>query len=146
MLAKREERAMAFKIRRVDYFYATVKDQPGEAYKVLSLLANLGINLLAITAVPFGPMNTQLTIFPEDTGQLRSEAQKAGLKLDGPQPALLVQGDDKLGALAEVHMKLYEANVNIYASSGVSDGKGSYGYIIYVRPDDYEKAVAALNV
>jgi hypothetical protein len=137
---------MAFEIRRVEYFYTTVKDQPGEAYKVLSLLASLGINLLAVTAVPFGPMNTQLTIFPEDAGRLRIEAQKAGLTLEGPQPALLVQGDDKLGALVEVHMKLFEADVNIYASSGVSDGKGSYGYIIYVRPDDYEKAVTALKV
>jgi hypothetical protein len=137
---------MAFEIRRVDYFYATVKDKPGEAYKLLALLTSLGINLLAITAVPFGPMNTQLTIFPEDTGKLRSVAEKSGLKLDGPQPALLVQGDDKLGSLAEVHMKLYEANVNVYASSGVADGKGSYGYVIYVRPDDYEKAVAALKV
>jgi len=137
---------MAFEIRRVEYFYTTVKDQPGEAYKVLSLLAGLGINLLAVTAVPFGAMNTQLTIFPEDAGRLRIEAQKSGLKLEGPQPALLVQGDDKLGALAEVHMKLFEADVNIYASSGVSDGKGSYGYIIYVRPDDYAKAVAALKV
>jgi hypothetical protein len=137
---------MAFNIRRVDYFYSTIKDQPGEAYKVLSLLASLGINLVAVTAVPFGPMNTQLTIFPEDTAQLRNEAQKAGLKLEGPQPALLVQGDDELGALAEVHSRLYANSVNIYASSGVADGKGHFGYIIYVRPDDYEKAVAALNV
>lgn len=137
---------MAFHIRRVDYFYTTVKDQPGEAYKILSLLASLGINLLAITAVPFGPMNTQLTIFPEDSGQLRNLAERSGLKLEGPQPAILVQGDDRMGALAEVHSKLYEADVNIYASSGVSDGKGSYGYIIYVRPDDYDRAVAALNL
>lgn len=137
---------MAFNIRRVDYFYTTVKDQPGEAYKVLSLLASLGINLVAVTAVPFGPMNTQLTIFPDDTAQLRNEAPKSGLKLEGPQPALLVQGDDKLGALAEVHSRLYANSVNIYASSGVTDGKGHYGYIIYVRPEDYGKAVAALNV
>jgi hypothetical protein len=137
---------MAFHIRRVDYFYTTVKDAPGEAYKILSLLASLGINLLAITAVPFGPMNTQLTIFPEDSGQLRNQAEKSGLKLEGPQPAILVQGDDRMGALAEVHSRLYEADVNIYASSGVSDGKGSYGYIIYVRPDEYDRAVAALNL
>lgn len=137
---------MAFNIRRIDYFYTTVKDQPGEAYKVLSLLASLGINLVAVTAVPFGPMNTQLTIFPDDTAQLRNQAQKSGLKLEGPLPALLVQGDDKLGALADVHSRLYAANVNIYASSGVADGKGHYGYIIYVRPSDYEKAVAALDV
>jgi predicted amino acid-binding ACT domain protein len=137
---------MAFNIRRVDYFYTTVKDQPGEAYKVLTQLASLGINLLAITAVPFGPMNTQLTIFPEDSGQLRNQAEKSGLKLEGPQPAVLVQGDDELGALADLHMKLYEANVNVYASSGVAGGKGSYGYIIYVRPDDYDRALAALNL
>ena len=137
---------MAFKIRRVDYFYTTVKDEPGQAYEVLSRLASLGINLVAVTAVPFGPMNTQLTIFPEDTAQLRNAAQKSGLKLEGPQAALLVQGDDELGALSEVHSKLYAANVNIYASSGVADGKGHFGYIIYVRPDDYEKAVTALNV
>jgi hypothetical protein len=137
---------MAFNIRRVDYFYTTVKDQPGEAYKVLAQLASRGIKLLAITAVPFGPMNTQLTIFPEDSGQLRNQAERSGLKLEGPQPAILVQGDDKLGALVELHMKLYEANVNIYASSGVADGKGSYGYVIYVRPDDYERALAALNL
>ena len=29
---------MAFTIRRVDYFYTTVKDQPGEAYSLLTLL------------------------------------------------------------------------------------------------------------
>ena len=137
---------MAYKIRRVDYFYTTLKDEPGEGYRLLSLLAKLDINLLAFTAVPFGPMNTQLTIFPEDTAKLVNEARKAGLKLDGPQAALLVQGDDKLGALAEVHMKLYEANVNVFASSGVADGKGSYGYVIYVRPDEYNRAVSALNL
>lgn len=137
---------MAFKIRRVDYFYTTVKDQPGEAYKLLSLLASMRVSLLAFTAVPFGPKNTQLTVFPEDAGKLRSEAQKSGLKLEGPQAALLVQGDDELGALAEVHMKLYDADVNVFASSGVADGKGSYGYVIYVKPDDYERAVAALKV
>ena len=137
---------MGLSIRRVEYFYATVKDQPGEAYKLLALLAGLGINLLAFTAVPFGPMNTQLTIFPDDSGRLRSEAEKSGLKLEGPQPAFLVQGDDELGAVAEVHMKLYQANVNVFASSGVADGQGGYGYVIYVRPDDYERAVAALKV
>jgi len=40
---------------------------------------------------------------------------------------------------------LYEANVNVYASSGVADGRGSYRYVIYVKPDDYERAVAALE-
>jgi hypothetical protein len=137
---------MAFKIRRVQYFYTTVQDQPGEGYKLLSLLADLGINLLAFTAIPVGPLRTQLTLFPEDTGKMESEAKRSGLVLDGPHGALLVQGDDELGALATVHERLYEANVNVYASSAVTDGKGNYGYILYVRPEEYERAATALEV
>jgi hypothetical protein len=137
---------MAFKIRRVDYFYTTVKDQPGEGYRLLSQLADQGVNLLALTAVPIGPLHTQLTIFPEDKRTLEAAAAKAGLPLDGPHPAFLVQGDDKLGALASIHERLYEEDVNVYASSGVTDGRGSYGYVLYVRPDKYETAAKALGV
>lgn len=137
---------MAFNIRRADYFYAAVEDTPGAAYKLLSQLAELGINLLAFTAVPVGPMRTQLTLFPADTGKFKSAASNAKLELDGPHRALLAQGDDELGALADIHERLYEAGVNVYASSGVTDGKGSYGYVIYVRPEEYEQAVSALAV
>ena len=133
-------------VRRAAYFQATVRDQPGEAYKLLSQFVDLGINLLAFTAVPAGPSSTQLTIFPEDSEMLLNIAKQAGLGLDGPNSALLVQGDDRLGALADVHAKLFEANVNVYASSGVTDGRGGYGYILYVKPDEFERAAAALGV
>jgi hypothetical protein len=137
---------MAYRIRRVEYFHTTVVDQPGESYKVLSALAGLGVNLLAFTAVPVGPDTTQLTLFPEDPSKMRSEAQRAGMALEGPHQAILVQGDDELGALAVVHEKLYRTGVNVYASNAVSDGFGRYGYLIYVRPEDYERAARALEV
>ena len=135
---------MAFHIRRADYFYTTVRDRPGEAYKLLSALAGMGVNLLAFNAVPVGPEHTQLALFPEDSGRLVAVARQAGLAVDGPHRALLVQGDDELGALAEAHEKLYAAGVNVYASSGVADGRGSFGYVIHVRPDEYERAASAL--
>ena len=137
---------MANRIRRVDYFHTVIEDRPGEAYQILAQLAKLGTNLLAFTAVPVGPTRTQLTMFPEDAHRLTDQAAKAGLELDGPHPALLVQGDDELGALSTVHEKLYDANVNVYASTGVTDGSGSYGYVVYVRPDEYERAAEALGV
>jgi hypothetical protein len=137
---------MAIKIRRVEYFYAVVKDEPGAAYEFLSQLERLGINLLAFTAIPTGPQRTQLTLFPEEPRHMESEAKKMGLELDGPHPALLVQGDDELGVLARIHENLHAANVNVYASSGVADGEGRFGYVIYIRPEDYERAVAALEV
>ncbi len=137
---------MSVNVRRIDYFYARVEDVPGEAYKMLSRLADLGLNLLAFTAVPIGPGHTQLALFPADTAKMASEARRAGLELDGPHRALLVQGDDELGALAGIHAKLYEAKVNVFASTGVTDGKGSFGYVVYIRAEEYERAAAALSV
>ena len=137
---------MACQIRRIDYFYTTVKDQPGEAYKLLSILAELGLNLLAFTTVPIGPMQTQLTLFPEDSLKMQNEAGKVKLVLDGPHPAFLVQGDDELCALVNIHLKLYEANVNVYASNGITDGHGCYGYVIYVKKEDYDRAARALQI
>ena len=137
---------MPFTIERVQYYYTTVKDQPGEAYKLLNMLSGMGVNQLAFSAIPVGPNSTQLAVFPEDPDKLASEAKLAGMSLDGPHHALLIQGDDELGALAEIHQKLYEADINVYASSGVTDGRGSYGYLIYVKEDDFEKAASTLGI
>jgi predicted amino acid-binding ACT domain protein len=137
---------MAFTIRRVDYFHFSVQDRPGEAYKLLTLLAEVGVNLLAFTAIPHGPMRTELTLFPESTSQLQSAATKARMAMDGPHHALLAQGDDELGALAGVHERIYEAGVNVASASGVTDGRGSYGYVIYVRPEEFDKVAKALGV
>jgi hypothetical protein len=135
-----------FTIRRVDYFYATVKDEPGAAYRILSQLAGLGVNLLAFTAIPVGPTRAQLALFPEDAGKLTAAARHAGLALDGPHAALLAQGDDELGALAGVHQRLFDAGVDVYAATGVTDGRGAYGYVVYVREDHFEKAASALGL
>ena len=77
---------------------------------------------------------------------MTSAAERAGLILNGPHPAFLVQGDDGCGHQLVIHEKLYDARVNIYASGGVTDGKGSFGYILYVRPEEYERAALALGV
>ena len=53
---------------------------------------------------------------------------------------------DEIGVLAPIHERLYLANVNVYAASGVSDGRGGFGYVIYVRPEQFEQAAKALNV
>jgi len=105
-----------------------------------------GVNLLAFTAVPAGPTLAQFALFPEDPGKLVAEARAAQLPLDGPHHALLVQGDDELGALASVHDRLLNAGVDIYASSGVTDARGSFGYVVYVREDQFKQAVVALGL
>ncbi|MCB0582865.1 MAG: hypothetical protein KDD10_26540 [Phaeodactylibacter sp.] len=137
---------MATKIRRVEYFYATVKDQPGQAYQFLQQLADLGVNLLAFTAVPVGPSSTQLSIFPEDSRNLIDLARHSGLRIEGPHHAILVQGNDEVGALADIHKRIYQAGVNIYASTGVATDKETYGYLLYIRPEAFERAAQALGL
>jgi hypothetical protein len=137
---------MTFAIRPSEYYYANVRDELGAAYRVLSQLAERGVNLLAFTAVPAGPSLAQFALFPETPTKLVEEARAAGLLLDGPHHALLVQGDDELGAFASVHERLVRVGVDIYASSGAIDGRGSFGYVMYVREDQFERAVEALGL
>lgn len=132
--------------RKVQYFYATVEDRPGAAFRLLAKLAESAVNLLAFSATPTGPNHTQVVLFPEDPAALAEVAAQSNLVLTGPQSAFLVQGDDRLGALAEVHRILADARVNVYNSTGVTDGKGGFGYIIYVRPEDIDRAAHVLVV
>jgi hypothetical protein len=137
---------MACNISKVEYFKTTIIDRPGEAYKFLSQLALLRINLLAFTAIPVSPTDTQLTVYPENPKFLKNEAYRAGLFLEGPHPALLVQCDDRLGALADIHLRIFEADVNVESASGVTDGRGAFGYVIHVKTEDFDRAADALGI
>jgi hypothetical protein len=93
-----------------------------------------------------GIFQTQLTIFQDDPGRLQAEGGRLRLDLDGPHGALLVRGADVPGALVEVHERLYDAGVNVYAANGVAGSEGRYGYVIYVRPEEMSRATEALGV
>ena len=137
---------MPCNISRVEYFRTTIENRPGEAYKFLSQLALLKINLLAFSATPVSKTDTQLTFFPENPKIMKNEASRAGMYMEGPSPALLIQCDDRLGALAEIHLKIFEAGVNVKSAGGVSDGRGAFGYVIHVGQEDFDKAAAALGI
>lgn len=135
---------MALSVRTVEYFYTRIRDEPRKAYEVLERLASEEINLLAFSAVPFGPNYVELTIFPDNSENLLNLAKRVGWTFTGPQHACLVQGDDRLGALADIHKRLMDAGVKIYASSGITGGEGHYGYVIYVKEEDHQTAAKAL--
>lgn len=136
---------MALRIDRARYYYTIVQDRPGEAYRLLSQLSTGRVNLRAFNSVPLGPSQTQLVLFPDDEDALMEMAKKAALSLTGPYPALLVQGDDELGALVDIHGSLSDAGINVASATGVTDGKGSFGYIIYVRQEDFDRAADVLG-
>jgi hypothetical protein len=137
---------MALDIKLVDYYNATVYGDAAEGFKLLSVFADVGINLLAFKAVPDGLNQTRFTIFPDDSSKVSEGAENAGLEIDGPHSAILVKSDtDEPGECAMVHEKLAKAGVHVKESSGIADIKDSYGIVLYIEQEDCEKAITALK-
>ena len=137
---------MAFYIKRVEYYNTTIEGHAGEGYKLLSLFAAVGVNLLAFEAFPLDPKRTRFTLFPDDGLKMTDGAKKSGLNLDGPPSAVLIQGDDASGALADIYQKLSQADINVTKSFGIADIKDSYGVILYLKGEDVEKAMTVLEM
>ncbi len=136
---------MAETVQQIEYFYAMVCNKPGEARRLLEHLCEHGINLNAFTAFPVSEAESQLDFFPENAEQLKKAAADAGINLVGPKKAFLIQGRDRVGALHEHHLKLSNAGINIHAANGVIDGGGRFGYVVWVKPGDYEAAAKVLE-
>jgi hypothetical protein len=137
---------MPFDIKMIKYYNTTVADHAGEGSKLLALFAGVGVSLLAFKAVPLAPGRTRFTLFPNDSLKMTAGAKKAGLELEGPHSALLIQGDDESGALADIYEKLSQADIHVNESSGIADIKGSYGVLLYLEQEDCEKGMAALGM
>ena len=136
---------MADTVRRVEYYYVTVPDAAGEGNRVLSLLKEGGVNLLAYLGFPAGGSRSQLDLVPEDPASLRQAVELAGLALSDAKRSFLIQGDDRAGAAANTTAKLAAANVNITAAAATSAGSGRYGMILWVAPADYDRAAGVLG-
>ena len=136
---------MADIVQSVDYYYVTVPDTPGEGQRILSALKDSGVNLLAFLGFPLGYGQSQIDLVPEDPASLREAAERAGVTLSEAKQAFLIQGDDRVGAVADTTAKLAEANISLTAAAATRAGAGRYGMIVWVPAADYERAAQALG-
>jgi hypothetical protein len=137
---------MAIDIKKVEYFNITVDGNAGEAYKLLSVFANVGVGLFAFKAVPVEHKRTLFSLFPNDSTKMEIGAKNAGLILDGPYSALIIKSySDEPGECADIFKKLSLADINVAEASGIADIKESYGVVLYLKQEDCEKAIAALG-
>jgi hypothetical protein len=136
---------MADMVRGVEYYYVTVPDSPGEGQRILSALKESGVNLLAFLGFPLGGGQSQIDLVPEDAQSLREAAARAGVTLSEAKRAFLIQGDDRVGAVADTTAKLADANINLTAAAATGAGSGRFGMILWVAGADYERAAEALG-
>ena len=135
---------MADTVKSVDYYYVTVRDEPGEGTRILSALKDSGVNLVAFLGFPLGDGRSQLDLVPEDSQSLVEAAQRSGITLSDAKRALLIQGNDRVGVVAEITAKLADANINLTAAAATVAGSGRYGMIVWVAPADHERAAQVL--
>jgi len=136
---------MANVVKRIDYYYTVVPDRPGAAAKLLNELKAARVNLLAFTGFPCGARRSQLDFVPSNQRAFRAAARKAGMKLVGPRTAFLIQGEDRVGAIAAIANKLAQARINVTAVDSVSAGRRRYGAILWVKSRNVAQAAKILG-
>ena len=137
---------MALDILQVEYYNITVEGQISHASQLLSTIAGAGVDFHAFKAVPVKPNRTQFTLFAKDSSKMAAGAKNSGLALDGPYFALLIKGDEKAGALADIYKKLSKAGIQVDEACGIADINAGYGVILYVKQEDCGKAMAVLKM
>ena len=130
-------------VRKVDYYYTTVPQRAGQGARVLHAFRDAGVNFLAIHAFPIAG-KAQIDFFPEDSRAFLKAAEKAGVKVGPTRTAFLVEGNDRVGAMAGLLEKLGDSKINVTAMDAVATG-GRFAAVLWVRRDNVNRAARALG-
>lgn len=136
---------MADVVKSIEYYYTVVPDRPGAGAKVLNALKAARVNLLAFTGFPCSAGRAQLDFVPSNQRTFRAATLKAGIKLEGPKTAFLIQGQDRVGVIADIANKLAEAHINVTALDAVAVGRRRYGAILWVKSRNVSRAAKILG-
>jgi hypothetical protein len=135
---------METSVRIADYFYIEVPERAGEGARVLGQLRDAGVNLLALSGFPAG-RRAQIDFVPENPAAFRAAAKKAGWKLTGPKKVFVLDGEDRMGVMADVMERLAAAKISVVSSQAVCAGAGRFGALLWVAPRDVKRAATALG-
>ncbi|MBI3376228.1 MAG: ACT domain-containing protein [Betaproteobacteria bacterium] len=136
---------MAVIIRKADYFSMLVPNRAGSGANLLAALRAAGVNLLAFSGFPERG-GAQVDFVPEDTKKFLAAAKMASLNVGARKTVFLMQGDDRVGVLAEVLGKIAEARISVVSMQAVCSGKGRYGAMFWVRKKDLVRVSRLLRV
>jgi hypothetical protein len=82
---------------------------------------------------------------PRNGAAFRKAMKRAGLRVSGKKTVFLIQGSDRVGAIHKVMDALGKAGINATAIDAVTDGKGHYGALLWVKAADVPKAAKVLG-
>ena len=136
---------MADYVRIASYFKMAAPDKAGEGARALSVLRDAGVNLLAFSGFPRN-RRAQLDFVPADPMAFKAAAKQAKLKVLGPKPCFLAEGDDRPQRAAARRAAPRAAKINVTALQAISAGAGRYGAILWVKPRDVKKVAKLFGI
>jgi hypothetical protein len=131
-------------VRKASYYSMKVPQRPGSGAQLLAALKAAKVNLLAFTGFPEGG-GAQVDFVPQDNAKFLKAARAAKLRISSRKTAFVIQGDDRVGALANAMGRLAKAKINVVSLQAVTAGKRRFGAILWVKPRDVGKASRALR-
>ena len=136
---------MADLVKKITYCYIKVPNRAGHGEQILGQLRENGVGLLVYSGFPIGGGKAQLDFVPQNIIAFRKVARKNGWRLSKAKKGFLVTGGDQLGAVHKHVRKLADAKISITAADAVAAGKGRYGMILWVNPNQYNRAARVLG-
>jgi hypothetical protein len=88
-------------------------DQPGELARVGDVLGKAGTNIAGLCAVTSGGGQAEVHILVEDPTPAFEALERAGIKIAAEQEVIVLEVEDRPGAVGEVARRLGDAKVNL---------------------------------
>jgi hypothetical protein len=88
-------------------------DQPGELARVGDLLGKAGANIAGLCALTSGGGQAEVHILVQDPTPAFEALQRGGVKIAAEQEVLVMEIEDRPGALGEIARRLGDAKVNL---------------------------------
>jgi hypothetical protein len=88
-------------------------DQPGELARVGDVLGKAGTNIAGLCALSSGGGQAEVHILVQDATSAFEALQDAGIKIAAEQEVIVLDVEDRPGALGEVAHRLGQAKVNL---------------------------------
>jgi hypothetical protein len=88
-------------------------DQPGELARVGDVLGKAGTNIAGLCALASGGGQAEVHILVDDPTPAFEALQDAGIRIAAEQEVIVLDIEDRPGAVGEVARRLGNANVNL---------------------------------